>query len=167
MYGVIRTVSFRSRSVSRVLAPITAGTLHPNPRIIGMKDFPCRPILCMIRSIITATRARYPESSRIARSRNISRMFGRNTTTEPTPAMIPSQINETAQAGMLGPRTSPTNTAASPKIVSIHPINGSPTANTIWNTRYITTRNIGKPSHLLVTIRSMRSDWFFPPESLW
>ena len=86
---------------------------------------------------------------------------------EPTPAITPSQINETAQSGMLGPRTSPTNTAASPKIVSIHPINGSPTANTIWNTRYITTRNIGKPSHLLVTIRSMRSDWFFPPESLW
>ena len=47
----------RSRLCSRVRVAMMAGTVQPKPISIGMKLFPCRPILCMMRSIRKATRA--------------------------------------------------------------------------------------------------------------
>src|SRR5664280_2511009 len=54
----------RSRSRSMIRVPRTAGTLHPNPRMMGMKALPCRPIGCMMASVRNAMGARYPEFSR-------------------------------------------------------------------------------------------------------
>ena len=68
--GIIIMVMSLSRLFSRVRVAIIAGTLQPNPIIIGITDFPCSPILCMILSIRNATRAIYPVSSINERNRN-------------------------------------------------------------------------------------------------
>ena len=61
--GRMSMVTSRDRRLSMVRVAITAGTFHPSPRIKGMKDFPCNPILCMSLSMIKAARDMYPLSS--------------------------------------------------------------------------------------------------------
>jgi hypothetical protein len=48
-------------SIMRVAS--TAGTLHPKPIMSVIKDFPCRPILCIALSMMKAARDTYHESS--------------------------------------------------------------------------------------------------------
>ena len=55
--GLISMVSILSLLLSSVRVAMMAGTLHPNPISIGMKDLPCRPSLCMALSIINAALA--------------------------------------------------------------------------------------------------------------
>ena len=50
--GLINIVMRRLFRFSIVREAIIAGTLHPNPIIKGINDFPCNPILCIILSII-------------------------------------------------------------------------------------------------------------------
>ena len=57
MNGFIRIVMIRLLRLSIVRDAIIAGTLHPNPIIKGINDFPCSPIRCMILSMIKAARA--------------------------------------------------------------------------------------------------------------
>ena len=45
-------------------------------------------------SKVNAALARYPQSSRILKNRNIRIMIGKKVRTPPTPPMIPSQMNE-------------------------------------------------------------------------
>ena len=61
--GMIRVVIRRLFGLSIVRVANIAGTLQPNPMIIGMKDLPCSPILCISLSMMNAARAIYPESS--------------------------------------------------------------------------------------------------------
>ena len=75
----------RSRSFSIVRVAITAGTPHPIPTRIGMKDFPESPKRRKILSMIKATRAIYPESSRRDIKKKIRRICGTNPRTVPTP----------------------------------------------------------------------------------
>ena len=63
MRGRISIVTNLERRLSIVRVDITAGTLHPNPMIKGMNDFPCKPILCISLSMINAALDMYPESS--------------------------------------------------------------------------------------------------------
>ena len=124
--GTTRIVARRSRRLSRLRVAITAGTLHPNPINSGMKLLPCRPILCMKRSMRNAARAMYPVSSRNAIARNRSRMLGRKTTTPPTPAITPSTISERRYpSGRRLPTTDPSQ--ANP--ASIQCLGGSPALN--------------------------------------
>ena len=51
---VVIMVIFRSRSFSMVREAITPGTPQPVPMSMGIKDFPDRPNLRKIRSIINA-----------------------------------------------------------------------------------------------------------------
>ena len=80
----------RSRSFSIVRAAMTAGTPHPFPTIIGMNDLPERPNLRNMRSMMNATRAMYPQSSRNARKRNTTKITGTNPSTVETPPHAPS-----------------------------------------------------------------------------
>ena len=80
----------RSRSLSIVRAAITAGTPQPLPTIIGMNDLPESPNRRKMRSMISATRAMYPQSSRNARKRNTMQMTGTNPSTVATPPHAPS-----------------------------------------------------------------------------
>ena len=92
--GTKRAVSFLSFSLSRVLAVITAGTVHPNPIIIGINAFPESPIFLISLSIINATLDIYPLSSKNDIPRKSANTIGKNTITPPTPATIPSTIND-------------------------------------------------------------------------
>ncbi len=92
MKVVVMMVIRLSRSFSMVLEAMTPGTPHPVPISIGMKDLPERPNLRKIRSMINATRAIYPQSSRIARKMNRISIWGTKPSTAPTPATIPSRI---------------------------------------------------------------------------
>ena len=67
---VVMIVILRSLSFSIVLDAMTPGTPQPVPISIGIKDFPDRPNLRKIRSMIKAIRAIYPQPSRNARKRN-------------------------------------------------------------------------------------------------
>ena len=53
----IMMVIKRSRGASSVRAPITDGTLQPNPTISGTKDLPGKPSACIRRSMTNAARA--------------------------------------------------------------------------------------------------------------
>ena len=57
MSGTSRLVVSRWLRSSSVRVAYTAGTAQPKPRIMGMKDLPCRPVKRMTRSIRKATRA--------------------------------------------------------------------------------------------------------------
>ena len=55
--GLTRIVMRRHLRSSIIREAIMAGTLHPKPMISGMNDFPCKPIRCMILSMMKAARA--------------------------------------------------------------------------------------------------------------
>ena len=55
--GVRNMVSSLAFFDYTILAPRTEATLHPNPRHMGRKLFPCRPMMCMNLSITKAARA--------------------------------------------------------------------------------------------------------------
>ena len=52
----MKTANIRSRDRSMIRQPRQAGTLHPILSIQGMNAFPCKPIVCMKRSIMKAIR---------------------------------------------------------------------------------------------------------------
>ena len=52
----MKIVMYRSRLLSSVRVPRMAGTVHPNPTIMGTKLLPGRPIVLMNRSITYAAR---------------------------------------------------------------------------------------------------------------
>jgi hypothetical protein len=55
--GITIIVVRRVRRFSRIRVAIIAGTEQPKPINIGMKLLPCKPILCITRSIRNAARA--------------------------------------------------------------------------------------------------------------
>ena len=57
MKGNTRMVMRRLLRLSIMRVPIMAGTLQPKPMMSGMKDLPCKPILCITLSIMKAARA--------------------------------------------------------------------------------------------------------------
>ena len=87
-------VVLRSRSDSMQRVAMIAGTVQPKPSTSGTKERPCSPNRRITPSITNAARAMYPESSRIAIAKKRKRMFGRKTSTPPTPAITPSVSRE-------------------------------------------------------------------------
>ena len=119
MNGLMSTVIMRLLRLSIVREAMIAGTLHPNPMIRGMNDLPCRPMQCIILSIMNAALAMYPESSMNDMHRKSIRILGRNTITPPTPPMMPSTIRSLrAPSGIVLPMSEPK--ASTP--ASIQPI---------------------------------------------
>ena len=80
--------------ITATLDAITAGTLHPNPKSIGINALPESPILPMIPSITYATLDIYPLSSNTDRKKNSTTIIGRKERTLPTAAKIPFIISE-------------------------------------------------------------------------
>ena len=58
MNGAIRMVAMRSRLFSMVRVAMMAGTAQAYAESSGMKLLPCRPMRAMVRSAISAARAR-------------------------------------------------------------------------------------------------------------
>ena len=152
--GIISIVMMRLFLFSMVLVAITAGTLQPKPMTIGMKDFPWRPILCISLSMMKAPRAIYPVSSRREMNRYRRRIFGRKTSTLPTPPMIPFTTRSLNQPSCINDAVTELKTET---IHSIHLIGYSPSTKVPLNTRYSMTKNNGKAAHLLVTTASIFS----------
>ena len=98
---VVIIVILRSRSFSIVRDAITPGTPQPVPINIGINDFPERPNLRKILSMINATRAMYPHDSKNARKMKSTSICGTKPRTAPTPATIPSRINPCSHAAQL------------------------------------------------------------------
>ncbi len=146
--GAKRAVSFLSFSLSKVLADIIAGTVHPNPVIIGRKAFPESPIFLMNLSIKKATLAIYPLSSNIAIHKNKANIIGNKTIIPPTPATIPSTSNDWNHGAVPDNRSLKYGMKVSPKNPSKASEIGCPThENVNWNTKYISAINNGYASH--------------------
>ena len=166
-------VIFLSRSFSIVRLAITPGTPHPVATRQGMKLFPERPNCLKIRSITNATRAMYPTSSRIERSRKRTNICGTKPITAPTPATIPSWISPY--------KTVPSSTWRIPRSVSKNPGTHSPKITSLVKsvalvpietlqppmamayTKNMIRAKIGRPKILLVTILSILSDTVSSP----
>ena len=145
----------RSRRFSNDREAMIAGTVQPNPKIMGINARPESPSLLIIPSMTYATRAIYPLSSRKANARNRMKMFGRKVRIPPTPAMMPSTSRERS--------TSLTPTAISPSLInadrlsipnSRNPFSQSPMVKVRKNTAAMTTRKIGMLQNLCVNTRS-------------
>ncbi len=162
-------VIFRSFSLSRVLDAIRAGTEHPKPMSMGIKERPLNPNWRKIRSMTKATRAMYPLSSRKDRSRNSTSTRGKNPATEPIPSRQ-LDTSPTAHAEAPAPSARPiTPSARAPQTVSTIPAShtpglGRPSINRKFslkvhaNIRYIITAKIGRARIRLVSILSSLSD---------
>ena len=90
MEVVVIMVIRRSFSFSIVLVAIIPGT--PQPELIknGIKDLPDKPKRLKILSMMKATRAIYPQSSRIDRNKKTIAICGANPIGAPSPPIIPS-----------------------------------------------------------------------------
>ena len=159
----------RSFSFSIVRAPMMAGTVQPKPMSMGIKALPLRPKCRRVRSITKAARAIYPVSSSILKKRNRMAIWGRNTSTPPTPAMTPSVMSRrshsaapkwTSHPPAPGLRTSSINQA----MPSLSHFPGPEKVRR--NITSIMAKNTGMAKILCVTTASIRSVIVcFPPRS--
>ena len=92
--GVKRIVIFRSLSDGSVLLAMTPGTVQPKPTSIGTMLLPDSPSFLRSLSMIKATLAMYPLSSKRDRKKNRVTIIGRKLNTPPTPPKIPSITRE-------------------------------------------------------------------------
>ena len=113
MNVVVIIVILRSLSFSIVRDAITPGTPHPVPISIGINDFPERPNLRKILSIMNATRAIYPHCSKNERNTNNTNICGTNPSTAPTPEITPSTISPVNQSA----QPIPSKKSAAPGII--------------------------------------------------
>ena len=95
---VVIIVIRRSFSDSIVRVAIIPGTPQPEEIRNGMKLFPESPNLRKIRSMMNATRAMYPTSSRKLRNRNTIAIWGTKPIGAASPPMIPSTTREISQS---------------------------------------------------------------------
>ena len=84
----------RSLLEESVRLAITPGTVQPKPINIGTILRPESPIFLSSLSMINATRAIYPLSSRIDKKKNKVTIIGKKLKTVPTPLKIPPMIKE-------------------------------------------------------------------------
>jgi hypothetical protein len=135
----------RSLRLSIIRVAIIAGTLHPKPMKSGIKDFPCKPILCISLSIIKTALAIYPVSSikDIKRKRII--ILGRKTITPPTPPIIASARKSLTIPGGNKPEIIPERLL---KPISIHDFGYPPSLNVVKNVSHMKKTKIGIPRYL-------------------
>ena len=94
---VVIMVIRRSFSLSIVRVAIIPGTPQPEEIRNGINDFPESPNLRKMRSMMKATRAMYPQSSRIERNRKTIAICGTKPIGAASPPMIPSTTKDTSQ----------------------------------------------------------------------
>ncbi len=111
---VVMTVMRRSFSFSMVLVAITAGTPQPDAISMGMNDLPDSPKRRNTRSMMKATRARYPHPSKNDSSRNSTMSCGTKPSTAPTPPNTPSTMRLVTQGAAAAASSQPVTTTGSP-----------------------------------------------------
>ena len=93
----------------------------------GMNARPDSPTCAISRSIRNAARTMYPDASSTRMNANRMTICGRNTITAPTPAMMPSVINERSTVSAMFARTA---SCSAVKPASIASAGGAAQANT-------------------------------------
>jgi hypothetical protein len=126
-----------------------------------MKLRPCSPTPRMNLSMMNAARAMYPVSSRKPMKRKRMAICGRKTTTEPTPAKMPSTIRLCRSPGG---RADPTAAPSPPTSPSTRSISGDAQVKMDWKTSAISTRKMIGPPMRWRTTASIRSVSVFPEE---
>ena len=156
--GVTSIVLRLSCSVSSALVAMMAGTVHPNPSIIGRNAFPESPAFPMMPSMTYATLDIYPLSSRIASARNRITILGIKVRIPPTPAMMPSVIREIIHpAQPTAFRIVSASTDRNESTTSNPPFRKSPTLKVRKNTSPMIIRNTGTPQKECVNTLSIFS----------
>ena len=135
---------------------MTAGTVHPKPISIGTKLLPDNPIFLKILSMIKATRAIYPVSSRIERKKNSVTITGRKLNTLPTPFAAPSITSEWTTGLTSIALKAPSSHAIAPLTSIVIPSdNNAPIPlNVIRKTKPMISMKHGMAVYLPVRIRS-------------
>ena len=158
----VMIVIFLSLSDSIVLDAWIPGTPHPVATMAGINDFPESPNLLKSLSMIKATLAIYPISSRILNSANNTIICGKNPNTAPTPASAPS-VTRPVRTGWIFAASIPACTqgiklsSKKPFTASVPNVPGDFSNTAKKYTKNITRANIGRPQILLVTILSILS----------
>ena len=152
--GATRMVASRSRRFSMTRVAMIPGTAHATLDSMGMNDFPLRPHRLITRSMRNAARAMYPQSSRTAMNPNRIMICGRNTSTLPTPLMIPSTTSARSGPDGSAPCTAFATASCPPLMTSM---SGFAHRKIDWNIRNMTTRKTTVPHNRCVRTLSMRS----------
>ena len=105
-------------------------------------------------SNVNAALARYPQSSKILKNKNIRIIIGKKVRTPPTPPMIPSQMKEDKYS--FGMKIA-TFSASIPNASSIQSWKGAPNVYVNWNIAHIIIINMNGAKSLFVTILSILS----------
>ena len=145
-------VAIRSLADGKVRVAMIPGIAHATELNKATKARPSRPAIPITRSIRNAARERYPLPSSSAIMRNSRAICGMNATTAPTPAKIPSPINDPNQSiGIMSLATPPNHT----KKFSKASLMGAATVKMIWKNAYIVAKNTNVPHNGCSNTRSM------------
>ena len=135
-------VARRCRSFGIVRADMMPGTAHANDDSIATKLRPSSPNLPITRSASSAARARYPIRSSNPMIRNNRVIWGRNTSTLPTPPITPSARSPPS----VPPVASRTASAIEPTILSSRSTIGAASVKIDWKKASITATNTSGPT---------------------
>ncbi len=142
MNGATRMVASRSRRSGITRVAMIPGTAQAKLESMGMNEWPESPVARIRRSIRKAKRIR---------------IWGRKTTTLPTPAITPSASRLASAPSPRAATTAPARAAAVPSIASI---SGVAHEKTAWKTSAISATKIRLPKSGWTATRSMRSEAF-------
>ena len=153
----------RCRESVSVRVAASPGRLQPKPTTIGRNARPSSPRARIRRSMTNAARAKYPQSSSRDSMMNMMPIGGMNVATVMTPSSRPSTISPCTQplvaSGPNNDITASIPSVSHPRTVTSNQSCIGPASVVVaWNTRYMTARNTGTPSHGLSNTRSMRSE---------
>ena len=130
----------------------TAVAEQPSPSTAENAARPVNPNRLKNPSVTNATRLMYPLSCSIAVKKYKSTTCGKNASTPPTPAAIPSASSDLTHSGAF---SRDIGALSRPRRDNNSSERGFPASNVITNTATITARNIGSAA-LPSTMRSMR-----------
>ncbi len=108
--------------------------------------------------MIKAARAIYPESSISEMNRYSIRIFGKKTITLPTPPIIPFTTRSLRGPSLIRELTAPLISVTKD---SIHSCGYAPNENVALNIIHMSSKKIGNPNTLLVTMESMIAVFLF------
>ena len=149
----------RSLARSIVRVAIMAGTLQPKPTKSGTKALPGSPSARIRRSITNAARAMYPDSSKMAKNRNMKKTTGMKVEMVCRPPPIPLDRKTVSHSGV--PQEARSCPRPSTKIPPTKISKKSmKTAPKFWVKRkvtYMINKKIGNPIQRFKMMRSIRS----------
>ncbi len=138
-----------------VRVAIIPGIAHAKLDKSGRNALPWSPTRLISLSRRNAARAIYPVSSKIERNKKRSKIWGKKTTTPPTPAIMPSTSKSVKIPTGISARTKSPN---APKPLSSKSIGRFAHEKIVWKTNSKIPIKISKPKNLCVKTLSIFSE---------